>query len=179
MRAWLVALLLAAPLSGCFGQEEEERPDPLVGWCPQWVQGPLSQPVAGNVTGGTQTTHLGPQADGAFSPSHDGRPLDLYRLRLNVTVSGGGLRLAAYNADDGTSAILRDTRFEPGQQVQPFARFQEDASDVVLEALLNPVDRQTDLVSAPLRLEWTAEDNATATWSGDVTFHYRVCGALT
>lgn len=178
MRPWLLVLLLATPLAGCFGEEEEKQEDPLVGWCPQWAAGPQTATVQGNLTNGVQEAYVAPQVDGAFAPEHEGRPLDLYRLRLNVTVDGGELRLAAYNGDSGTSAILRDTRFAPGQQVQPFARFGENATDVVLEALLNPVDLQEDLASAPLRLEWSVDNGTAAAWQGTVTFHYRVCGAL-
>ncbi len=74
----------------------------------------------------------------------------------------------------GHPAVLRDHRLEAGRQVQPLVRFTQD-QEAVVEAALNPIDAE-ELHSGPMRLEWRLEGNGTASWSGEATAMYRVCG---
>lgn len=157
--------LLALSFAGC-AEEPEEAP-PLLGWCPQWAQG-APVPLTGALENRTHSVVLAPDN------TSDGRPLDVLRLDLQVQVENATLFLEVWDADRGRLAILRDHRLEPGKQVQPQARFSVD-QEVRLEAALNAIDAD-ELHSGPFRLEWRLEGGGTATWTGEATPLYRVCG---
>ena len=178
----LAAAALVALLAGCF-QPAEEETDPLLGWCPQWMQGDGQDAVEGalDASTATATALLVPTTDesGNATPllNLDGHAFDLLRIRLGeVHVDNGTLRLQVEDIDGNRTTVLRDHRLPVDRQVQPYAEFPEDAGDVLLEAVLNPIDAQTDLHSGPLRLQWSFTGGGNASWAGEATYHYRVCG---
>lgn len=164
----LAALLLVPLLAGCAAPEEEE-PDPLFGLCPQWAQGP------GGYTSGIHATasrseerELGPA-----NATHLGKPLDLYRIRLDRLDVDGRLEMRAV-AGDGRQLAIRDYRQEAPQLV-PVVVFTDGAAEgKEFDVFLAPVVHGGEAAPAPVTLRWSSTGDATADFS--VTFHYKVCG---
>src|ERR1041385_6855055 len=94
---WTVVLacVAVAGLAGCAAPTNKTASSPLLGLCPQWVQGLGGTSVEAHLVGDDNETHeLGP-ADATFQ----GRPLDLYRLHVDRLAVQGRLELRAFAAD--------------------------------------------------------------------------------
>lgn len=172
---WLAYAALAALLSGCTVPTDEPAEDPLFGLCPQWSDGPGRQVVdldlrasSGNATS-TREVVLGP-ANATFG----GRPLDLYRVRIDRLSVDGRLELRAF-AGDGRQLAVRDYRPVSPQLVPVVVLTDGSAAGHEFEVFLSPLGHDDDASPAPAALRWTAEGNATV--AATVTYHYKVCGA--
>jgi hypothetical protein len=170
----LVAVLLVL-LAGCIAPETEPTRE-LLGYCPQWVPGP------GQFAGSVEVDAEARDASVEISPElrNGGRPLDVYRLRLDrLEVEGGVLEVRAH--------VLNSTapgrNFFDYRQVAfrsvPFLVLAK-AEDVGAEfdVVLSPVSHGETVESKALRLDWTfvgASGKASAEYT--VRFLYRVCGA--
>lgn len=169
---WLAAAALAVLLAGCTVPDDEPEGDPLFGLCPQWQQGPGSLALAVEVEGnGSEDRELGP-ANATF----DGRPLDLYRIRLgNVTVSGR-LEMRAF-ADDGRQLAIRDYRIASTEQLVPVVAFTDGtAAGKEFDVFLSPVTQSSPAAPTPVTLRWTSASGTSAI-DAVVTYHYKVCGS--
>ncbi|MHB1260986.1 MAG: hypothetical protein ACYC2H_04640 [Thermoplasmatota archaeon] len=175
---WFAAAALAALLSGCTVPTDEPAADPLFGLCPQWAEGPGRQVLdlalpggSGNATNATATrdVELGPA-----NATLGGRPLDLYRVRLDRLAVDGRLELRAFAAD-GRQLAVRDYR-QVSPQLVPVVVFTDgSAAGDEFEVFLSPVGHDDAGSPAPVTLRWTADGNATV--AATVTYHYKVCGA--
>ncbi len=171
---WLAAAALVALLSGCTVPTDEPTEDPLFGLCPQWTEGPGRHAMDLDLSGGsgnaTRDVQLGP-ANATFG----GRPLDLYRVRLDViAVADGRLELRAFAAD-GRQLAVRDYR-QVSPQLVPVVVFTDgSAAGHEFEVFLSPVGHDDAASPAPVTLRWTTDGNATV--AASVSYHYKVCGA--
>jgi hypothetical protein len=168
----LAAAALAAFLSGCTVPEEDPEADPLFGLCPQWAQGagsfPLQLELAGN---GSEASELGPA-----NATHDGKPLDLYRLHVDQLTVQGRTELRA-QAADGTRLNIRDYRLPASQQLVPVVVFTDgSAAGQDFDVFLSSVAHGSTPAPAPVTLQWT-QVGGNSTASATVTYHYKVCGA--
>lgn len=176
---WLAAAALVALLSGCTVPTDEEAADPLFGLCPQWTQGPGRQVLDLDLVGGfgnaTNSTSTRDVELGPANATLGGRPLDLYRVRLDsLSVADGRLELRAFAAD-GRQLAVRDYR-QSSPQLVPVVVFTDgSAAGHEFEVFLSPVGHDDAGSPAPATLRWTADGNATV--AATVTYHYKVCGA--
>jgi hypothetical protein len=169
---WLAAVALAALLSGCTTPTDEPAKDPLFGLCPQWVQGPgstaLTLQLAGNESADREV--------GPANSTIDGRPLDLFRIRLDKLTVDGVLELRAFGAD-GHQLGIRDYRQTGGQQLVPVVVFRDGAAaGHEFDVFLSPVAHGSVGSPAPVTLRWMPSDGS-AMVEASVTYHYKVCGA--
>jgi hypothetical protein len=168
----LAVAALAAFLSGCTVPEEDPEADPLFGLCPQWAQGPGSQPLGLQLAGnGSQASPLGPA-----NATHDGKPLDLYRLHVDEMSVQGRTELRALAAD-GTRLNIRDYRLAPSQQLVPVVAFTDgSAAGQDFDVFLSSVAHGSTPAPAPVTLQWTQVGGNTSA-AATVSYHYKVCGA--
>jgi hypothetical protein len=188
----IVVLALAtsvALLSGCAVPTDEPEADPLFGLCPQWAQGPGEEELdvalsADGGTGNSSASGSGASVNGSASQdvalasanaTHDGRPLDLYRILVDGLDVDGRLELRAFAAD-GRQLGIRDYRLT-GTQIVPVVAFTDGSgAGHEFDVFLSPVAHDGQPSPAPVTLRWTATQGS-ATVEGSVTFHYKVCGA--
>lgn len=168
----LAAVALAAILPGCTVPDEDPEADPLFGLCPQWVQGTGSQPLQLQLAGNaSESSELGP-ADA----THEGKPLDLFRLHVDQLTVEGRTELRALAAD-GTRLNIRDYRLAPSQQLVPVVAFTDgSAAGQDFDVFLSSVAHGSTPAPAPVTLQWTQVGGNT-TAAATVTYHYKVCGA--
>lgn len=168
----LAVAAVAVVLSGCTVPDEDPEADPLFGLCPQWAQGPGSQPLQLQLAGnGSDSSELGP-AD----PMNGGKPLDLYRLHIDELTVEGRTELRALAAD-GTRLNIRDYRLSASQQLVPVVAFTDgSAAGQDFDVFLSSVAHGSTPAPAPVTLQWTQVGGNT-TASATVTYHYKVCGA--
>lgn len=167
---WLALAALVPLLSGCAVPTDEEA-DPLFGLCPQWSQGPGSQPVGLRLAGNESVEReLGPA-----NTTHQGRPLDLYRVRLDKLVVEGRTELRAVAAD-GTRLNIRDYRQTSGQLVPVVVFTDGSATGKEFDVFLSAVGHGDQASPAPVTLLWN-QVGGNATIEASVTYHYKVCGA--
>lgn len=175
--AFLLALL-ALLMPGCT-EEPEDRDDPLFGLCPQWIQGPGHEAVTVDVdaSNGPAEQVVRPVEDGGLRDEHRGRPLDMYRVVLeSVEVTDGALELRAYANQSDERKAIRDYRVD-GAQLQPVVRITSEDAGREFDVALTSVSQDTVPAPAPLRLSWTFVGGGQGHVVGNVTYHYRVCGA--
>lgn len=169
LAAW-TAVLAVALLAGCATPTDKPAADPLLGLCPQWVQGGGSESLGVHAAdNATETRSLN-----ATAATYQGRPLDLYRLRVDQLTVGGRLELRAFAAD-GKQLAIRDYR-QAAPQLVPVVVF-TDGSAVghEFDVMLSPVSQNGTASPAPVELRFTAGGGAgEATLT--VTYHYKVCG---
>jgi hypothetical protein len=185
-----VRILAALPvlsllLAGC-ALPEEEPGEPLLGVCPQWVEGPWQAAASAALPadGGNVTEVFTPAANGSTVLQWNGFPLDRYRLVLaGVQVSNATLEVRAFAHDSGQQRAFLDFRDPERPMSVPVLSIGPD-SDVVdqeFDIYLTAVAHGTPADPQVLRLEWTLSPRP----SGDprasvlynVTAAYRVCGA--
>jgi hypothetical protein len=168
MRRLAAALLPALLLAGC-AAPDEEQPDPLFGLCPQWAQGPGGYTAGVNPAANrSEERELGPA-----NATHLGKPLDLYRIRLDRLEVDGRLEMRALAAD-GRQLAIRDYRQQAPQLVPVVAFLDGSAVGKEFDVFLAPVLHGADPAPAPVTLRWNSTGAATVDLS--VTFHYKVCG---
>lgn len=185
MRVARVALLaLAAVLAaGCIAPQQGAPTSPaLLGYCPQWLPGP----------GQADATHTldaaAPNATQrvAGEAERDGRPLDVYRVRVQrLDVEGGHVELRARVEGNGTPGRnIYDFRQPAGAKAVPYLVLAGAANDTrEYDVLLNPVAQGATLQpAAAVLLDWQfvpdQPGQGHATVGYQVTFLYRVCGAV-
>lgn len=173
MRPSVVLLAAAAALllSGCAAPTNKTASSPLLGLCPQWVQGHGGLSIGVHIAGaGNESHELGP-AD----PNFEGRPLDLYRLHVDQLAVAGRLEMRAFAAD-GKQLAVRDYR-QPSPQLVPVVVFTDgSAAGHEFDVFLSPVSQNGTAAPAPVTLRFTADGNGTS-MALSVTYHYKVCGA--
>lgn len=170
---WLALAALAALvplLAGCTVPTDEPT-DPLFGLCPQWSQGPDTQALTLSLAGNDSADReLGPA-----NATHQGRPLDLYRVRLDKLDVAERTELRA-TAADGTRLNIRDYR-QTSPQLVPVVVFTDgSAAGQDFDVFLSSVGHSDQASPAPVTLRWSQVGGA-ATVEASVTFHYKVCGA--
>lgn len=162
----LLALLLVLSLSGCVSDEEAPE-DPLVGVCPQWIQGPAVEGAA-TVENGSATVDLAPTRNGTLVAQHDGFPLDLYVLTVETTAP---VRVRA-ETDGGRDLLVRDA-----SAPEPDSRLGIDVEERGEVALyLTAVAHGTEPDPSGVRLTLESDGAAEVTVAGAAW--YRVCGAV-
>lgn len=163
------ALLLLAPLlAGCTAPEED-KPDPLFGLCPQWTQGP-----GGYSSGVHATTNQSMERElGPANGTYLGKPLDLYRVRLDAMSVEGRLEMRAL-AGDGKQLAIRDYRQAAPQLVPVVAFTNGTAVGHEFDVFLAPVLQGAPGSPAPVTLRFSAEGESDVEFSA--TYHYKVCG---
>ena len=168
---WLVAAALAVLLAGCTAPTDEPEDDPLFGLCPQWSQGPGSQALSVRLTGnGSEESRLG-EANATAA----GKPLDMYRVRLDALAVDGRTELRAAAAD-GTRLNIRDYRQTSGQLVPVVVFTDGSAVGHEFDVFLSSVAHGSPAAPAPVTLLWTQASGET-TVDATITYHYKVCGA--
>lgn len=178
LASMVLLALLATGLAGCADEPEDEE-DPLLGLCPQWMQGPGSHPIIMdlNTSRNVREMLVFPDNDGQVLGEHQGRSLDLYRLSLaEVEVSGGTLELRAYANATGEQKAIRDYRLTRAQ-LQPSVRLDGEDAGREFDVALTPITQETAPAPDALRISWRLVGDGQASIRGTVTFHYRVCGA--
>jgi len=176
--AIVLLALLAFLLPGCT-EEPEDKEDPLFGLCLQWMQGPGHDTVtvAVNASSSPAAQVVFPAEDGELRAEYRGRSLDLYRIELeSVEVTGGALELRAYAGQTDEQKAIRDYRVE-GAQLHPVVRIGSEDAGREFDVALTPVSQETAPAPDALRLAWSFEGEGEAHIVGNVTYHYRVCGA--
>ena len=167
--AWLVVPLVTLA-AGCATPPEPENH--LVGYCPQWLQGP--ETLADELVlraAENRTTHAK-----AFAPGNltfKGRPFDM--VRIQVTGLTGRLELrASPEGNDLVGLKLRDFRHDQGPV--PVLHLNKTATGHEFEAYVSDVNASVPDTVGPIRLHWTlVGESASATYT--VTLHHKVCGA--
>src|SRR5688572_3740944 len=174
MRLPVVAVLAVAAtlLAGCTVPDDETEQDPLFGLCPQWTQGPgetrLDLDLSGNES---QDAEIGPA-----NATIDGRPLDLYRIRVDNLSVGSRLEMRAFAAD-GRQLGIRDYRIAGTEQIVPVVAFTDaSAAGKEFDVFLSPVTHGSAPSPAPVTLRWTPT-SGTSSVDALVTYHYKVCGS--
>lgn len=150
----------------------------LLKYCPQWEQGPEPHPDAVDLN----ATHLGENRTESPALTHDGLPLNMYRVHIDrLEVQGGTLELRAYK-DAGLTQLNwfdhRSTGSNPS-----FLDFRGGANetDYDFDTLLTTVQESDTGAGQSIRLDWRflpdrpGEGQARVEYT--VTYHYRVCGA--
>lgn len=168
---WALAALLAA---GCTAPTESD-PNPLLGLCPEWVQGPGEDPRTLEVgpDAREQSVDLAPPGN---ATEHRGRPLDLYRIRIDkLEVAGGKLQLRAFA--EGRQLNWRDYRAALPQSVPVLTLENATLAEHEFDVHLSAIGQRDPAVPGPLTLQARFEGEGTARIEYTVTFHYRVCGA--
>lgn len=163
------ALLLLAPLLAGCAAPEEDKPDPLFGLCPQWAQGPGGYSSGVHVTANqSMERELGPANE-----THLGKPLDLYRIRLDAMSVEGKLEMRAV-AGDGKQLAIRDYR-QATPQLVPVVVF-TNATSVghEFDVFLAPILQGSSASPAPVTLRFSGEGESEVEFSA--TYHYKVCG---
>lgn len=173
-RAILLLLLLPA-LAGCVTPDDGGDTDPLLGVCPQWVEGDWTEDVRADLSGDASDSQtLAPPLE------QDGRPVDLYRFTFhNASIDGGPLELRAYADDADRRLGILDYREPDGPRLLPVLTLGPD-SDVVdqeFQVILASLEHGSMPAADALRLDWTLEGGS-ASLELHVTAHYRVCGAV-
>ncbi|HUR24974.1 MAG TPA: hypothetical protein VM327_03040 [Candidatus Thermoplasmatota archaeon] len=165
-------VVVAALLAGCTVPSDEPEQDPLFGLCPQWVQGPGGFPLHATVAGnGSEDIEVA-----AGNATLDGRPLDLYRIRIGNLTVDGRLEMRAFAAD-GRQLGIRDHRIEGTQQIVPVVAFSDgSAAGKEFDVFLSPVTQDSTPAPGPLSLRWTSTMGA-STVDAVVSYHYKVCGS--
>jgi len=167
----LLAFATALLLSGCTAPQDKAPASPLLGLCPQWVQGLGGTTIAAHLVGDANETHeLGP-ADATFQ----GRPLDLYRLRVDQLAVQGRLEMRAFAAD-GKQLAVRDYRQQAPQLVPVVVFTDGTAAGHEFDVFLSPVSQNGTAAPAPVSVRLTSSGNE-STISLSATYHYKVCGA--
>lgn len=164
----LAALLLLVPLLAGCAAPEEKKPDPLFGLCPQWAQGPGGASSGLHLDNGSAQSELGPAND-----TYLGKPLDLYRVRLDRLSVDGRLELRAVAAD-GKQLAIRDYRQATPQLVPVVAFTDGSAAGHEFDVFLSPVLQDAPAAPAPVTLRWNATGPSDVEFSA--TYHYKVCG---
>ena len=164
----LAALLLLAPLLAGCAAPAEDKPDPLFGLCPQWAQGPGGFSTGLHLDNGTAASELGPANE-----TYLGKPLDLFRVRLDKLSVGGRLELRAVAAD-GKQLAIRDYRQSTPQLVPVVVFTDGSAAGHEFDVFLAPVLHDAPASPAPVTLKWNATGPADVELSA--TYHYKVCG---
>lgn len=178
----MVLVALASLAAGCVAPEDTASKANLLGYCPQWLQGPGqagdSVDLSAALAEGTKIQ----AADAVWQ----GHPLDVYRVRLDtLDVAGGALELRAFRDDNHTSSINWYDYRSAGQPFRsvPFLSFRAGSNatghefDAVLAGL-----KQSDITSSgPVQFVWRfvadtggGEGHGRAEYS--VSYLYRVCG---
>lgn len=165
----LLALFAVSALAGCTGGGEDADEDPLIGLCPQWVQGPGEQEGSLRLAGGNSTR----QELGPANATHLDRRLDLYRVRIDVIDVDGSLQMIAESAD-GNRLAIRDYRRDDSQVV-PAVNLGPDAENRDFDVLLSSLLEEGPVARTPVHLNFTL-DGSSARVDYTVTFHYKVCG---
>jgi hypothetical protein len=169
---WAVALAAAAVvLSGCAATNSTAPQSPLLGLCPQWVQGPGGQTIGASLHGTNESHELGPA-----NATWQGHALDAYRLQVTkLTVGAGGRLELRVFAADGRQLALRDYR-QPSAGLVPVLVFTNGtAVGHEFDAFLSPVTQGGTAAPTPATLRLAADGNATVEVA--VTYHYKVCGS--
>jgi len=164
-------VLAVALLSGCAAPTNGTAAQPLLGLCPQWQQGGGSASIGVNApANGTDEHQLGP-ADPTFS----GKPLDLYRVRVDTLSVPQRLEMRAFAAD-GKQLAIRDYRQATPQLVPVVVFTDGSAAGHEFDVFLSPVTQNGTAAPAPATLRFTS--GGAASEAGlTVTYHYKVCGA--
>lgn len=182
MRHVPALLALAVLAAGCVGPEPLGPEPNLLGYCPQWVQGP------GQHTGNVVVDADNLAASVRITPEalrHDGLPLDLYRLRIDaLNVTGGQLHLHAYTEGNQTGGRNWYDYRSAGQPFQsvPFLVFRGTGNETGREfdVVLSPLRHADPQDPLPIQLTWRLQSGdsgpAHASVAFTVTYHYRVCG---
>jgi hypothetical protein len=173
MRPWALwtVVLVAGLLAGCTTPTNKTAASPLLGLCPQWMQGGGSDSLGVHVVGNaSETRELGPAA-----ATFQGKPLDLYRIHVDDLKLDGRLELRAFAAD-GRQLAIRDYR-QAAPQLVPVVVFTDGtAADHEFDLFLSPVTQNGTASPAPATLRFTASGTDTVI-DLTVTYHYKVCGA--
>jgi hypothetical protein len=187
MRFGAMAALAVVLLAGCATPEDTKNP--LLGYCPQWVQAPgaFSGDVALDAANPSRVqTVQPPDRNGTSGTTYLGRPLDMYRLRIDSFQAPNGTRveLRAYAVDaNGTRLTQRTWRdFRSGTpDYLPFLTIDGKQAGTEFEVALTSIAQNDPPRPGPLQLAWnsTAPDGAPGPVhvAYTVTFHYKVCGA--
>jgi hypothetical protein len=171
-------LLLAGTLAGCL-DETAAPPQPLLGLCPQWVQGPGFVPVDLALAAGEMRVVrvVPPGADpvNRTGPGwvFHGRSLDLVRLQFSYAPAAS-LSLRATRGSDASLLGILDYR--DGRHIVPSIAFAASpAADEPFDVILTAISQNEPPAPGPVELRFTAQSDTHLV--GNVTFHYRVCGA--
>jgi hypothetical protein len=175
-------VVLLVLLAGC-AEEPEEEEDPLFGFCPQWLQGPDQDQVtiALNATNLTATTSLRPMEGSELRTEYQDRVLDMYRIRLvSASVIDGSVQMRAFSDDEqGAQKAVRDYRID-GPQFFPVVHLTSEDEGREFDVILTSVSQEQEPAPSALTLAWTFDpigEGGSAQIVGNVTYHYRVCGA--
>lgn len=166
---WTVVALLALTLAGCAAPDAG---NPLLGFCPQWAQGPEVKHGSYDGNGGAQVLE-------ATNLTYLGRPLDMFRLRIDaLSVKNGTLELRAFAFDNDTRGTQRNWRdFRPvTPQSVPVLVLDGSAVGHEFEATLTSIAQQERARPGPLQLAWNPSSGASVHVEYTVTEHYKVCG---
>jgi hypothetical protein len=164
----LAALLLLVPLLAGCAAPEEDKPDPLFGLCPQWTQGPGAYAGGFHAANESVGRELGPANE-----TYLGKPLDLFRVRLDKVAVDGRLELRA-EATDGKQLAIRDYRQEAPQLVPVVVLTDGSAAGHEFDVLLSPILHGAAAAPAPVTLRFNVTGDAAVEFSA--TYHYKVCG---
>ena len=170
MRLAVAATVLALLMAGCAAPTDGEEDDPLFGLCPQWAQGPGSEAGEAVLDGdSTVGRTLGP-----VNGTYLGRPVDLFRVRIERVELNGTLELRA-TAAGGERLTLRDFRLGDTQMV-PVVSVDPGLQGHDIDVFLSPVLQDAPAAPQPVALNWTLT-GSDARVHYSVTYHHKVCGA--
>ena len=183
MRSWPAwpLLALAALTAGC-AQEGGDQ-DPLVVYCPHWVEKRDSADdhgfnldlAAGNGT--PRTRHE--QVVAPPELHHLGYPFDVVRVHFHLPVSYGAVAVDAV-AEDGSHLVIRDR--DPkvrGPQTVDSLLIRPQDGQASFDVHLTSVTQADAPRPGPVTLRWSLKEDPASSGSYHVHYLYRVCGAVT
>jgi hypothetical protein len=165
----LAALLLLVPLLAGCAAPDDKKADPLFGLCPQWAQGPGGFSSGLHLDNETAQSELGPANE-----TYLGKPLDLYRVKLDRLSVDGRLELRAMAAGGKQQLAIRDYRQATPQLVPVVVFTDGSAAGREFDVFLSPVLHDAPAAPAPATLAWNATGASDVEVSA--TYHYKVCG---